>query len=204
MRDKGCLRSTSEWFGDMYERCETEVKCAVGTTKAFSIEVGLHQGSALSPFPFAIIMVSLAENCRTEAPWQMFADDVVLCARDKKELEENLERWRDALEKRGMKISRSKTEYMCLNGSSTGSVELQEKQLLETVEFKYIRSTLQKEGGVGTEVNRKIQCGWNNWRKMSGVLCDKRIPPTVKRQDPQDGCAVSNAVWNGNGTSEHP
>ena len=65
----------------------------------------------------------------------MFVDDVVLCARDKKELEEDLEQWRDALEKRGMKISRLKTEYLCLNRSSTGSVELQEKQLLETTEI---------------------------------------------------------------------
>ena len=89
----------------MYERCGTEVKCAVGTTKAFPIEVGLHQGSALSPFLFAIIMDSQTENCREEAPWQMmFADDVVLCEIDKKELDEDLERWRDALEKRGMKI----------------------------------------------------------------------------------------------------
>ena len=82
------------------------MKCAVGTTKAFPIEVRLHQGSTLSPFLFAIIMDSLTENCRKGAPWQMmFADDVVLCARDKQELEEDLERWRDALEKRGMKIS---------------------------------------------------------------------------------------------------
>ena len=21
------------------------------------------------------------------------------------------------------------------------------------------------------------QCGWNNWINMSGVLCDKRVPP---------------------------
>ena len=29
-------------------------------------------------------------------------------------------------------------------------------------------------------LNRRTQCGWNNWRKMSGVLCDKRVPPHVK------------------------
>ena len=46
------------------------------------MEVGLHQGSAFSPFLFAIMMDSLTENIRKEAPWQMmFADDVVLWAR---------------------------------------------------------------------------------------------------------------------------
>ena len=42
----------------------------------------------------------------------MFADDVVLCAREKDVLELELEQWREALEKRGMKVS--KTEYICV------------------------------------------------------------------------------------------
>ena len=33
---------------------------------------------------------------------------------------------------------------------------------------------------MNTEVNKRTQCGWNNWRKMSGILCDKRVPPHVK------------------------
>ena len=65
----------------VYERCETEVKCTVDTTKAFPIEVGLHQGLALSPFLLAIIMDSLTENCRKEAPWQMMFADGAVCKR---------------------------------------------------------------------------------------------------------------------------
>ena len=35
---------------------------------------------------------------------------------------------------------------------------------------------------MSTEVNKRTQslCGRNNWRKMSGVMCDKRVPPYVK------------------------
>ena len=33
---------------------------------------------------------------------------------------------------------------------------------------------------MSTKVNMRTQCGWNNWRKISGVLCDKRVPPRVK------------------------
>ncbi|XP_063598192.1 uncharacterized protein LOC134774725 [Penaeus indicus] len=29
-------------------------------------------------------------------------------------------------------------------------------------------------------VNFRIQCGWNNWRKVSGVICDKRVPVRLK------------------------
>nr|XP_027227211.1 uncharacterized protein LOC113819164 [Penaeus vannamei] len=109
----------------------------------------------------------------------MFADDVVLCAREKRDLEEDLEQWRYAQERRGMKISRSKTGYTSLNGTSTGSVEMLQRQLPETVKFKYLGSTLETDGGVGSEVNRMIRCGCNNW-KMSGVLCDKSISWKVK------------------------
>ena len=48
--------------------------------------------TAFSPFLFAIMMDSLTENTRKEAPWLiMFADDVVLCAREKYVLELELE-----------------------------------------------------------------------------------------------------------------
>ena len=29
-------------------------------------------------------------------------------------------------------------------------------------------------------MNERTPFGWNNWRKMSGVICDKRVPPHVK------------------------
>ena len=45
----------------------------------------------------------------------MFSDDVVMCAREKDVLELELEQWREALEKRGMKVLRAKTEYMIVS-----------------------------------------------------------------------------------------
>ena len=41
---------------DMYMGCKNIVRCAVGTATCFTVEVGLHQGSASSPFLFAIII----------------------------------------------------------------------------------------------------------------------------------------------------
>ena len=45
----------------------------------------------------------------------MFADDIVICSESKEQVEEKLESWRYALERRGMKVNRRKTEYMCVN-----------------------------------------------------------------------------------------
>ena len=81
-------------------------------------------------------------------------------------LELELEQWREALEKRGMKVSRAKTEYMCLNGTPLGSVHMQSAQLPQVTDFKYLGSTLQSDSDMNTEVNKRTQCGWNNWRTM--------------------------------------
>ncbi|KAK3506756.1 hypothetical protein QTP70_023753, partial [Hemibagrus guttatus] len=95
-KNKGDVQSCSNYRG---------IKLMSHTmTEEFNVEVGLHQGSALSPFLFAIVMDQLSEEVRQESPWtMMFADDIVICSESREQVEENLERWRFALERRGMK-----------------------------------------------------------------------------------------------------
>ncbi|KAK3514155.1 hypothetical protein QTP70_005084 [Hemibagrus guttatus] len=62
MRKSGVAEKYVRVVQDMYERSRTVVRCAVGQTEEFKVEVGLHQGSALSPFLFAIVMDQLSEE----------------------------------------------------------------------------------------------------------------------------------------------
>lgn len=60
-----------------YEGSETLVRCVVGVTDRFKVEVGIHQGSALRPCLFAVVMDRLTDEVRQESPWIMiFADDM--------------------------------------------------------------------------------------------------------------------------------
>ncbi|KAK3544885.1 hypothetical protein QTP86_027580, partial [Hemibagrus guttatus] len=80
MRKSGVAEKYVRVVQDMYERSRTVVRCAVGQTEESKVEVGLHQGSALSPFLFAMVMDQLSEEVRQESPWtMMFADDIVIC-----------------------------------------------------------------------------------------------------------------------------
>ncbi|KAK3537113.1 hypothetical protein QTP70_002128 [Hemibagrus guttatus] len=182
MRKSGVVEKYVRVVQDMYERSRTVVRCAVGQTEEFKVEVGLHQGSALSPFLFAMVMDQLSEEVRQESPWtMMFADDIVICSESREQVEENLERWRFALERRGMKVSRSKTEYMCVNErEGSGTVRLQGEEVKKVQEFKYLGSTVQSNGECGKEVKKRVQAGWNGWRKVSGVLCDRKISARIK------------------------
>ena len=65
---------------DMYEGSHTRDGTVAGATEDFEVKLGLHQGSALSPLPFVIVMDCIKGPLQRDAPWDMlFADDVVLC-----------------------------------------------------------------------------------------------------------------------------
>ena len=47
-------------------------------------------------------------------------------------------------------------------------------------DFKYLGSTVQSNGECGRELKKRVQAGCNGWRRMSGVICDRRVPARVK------------------------
>ena len=182
MRKSGLAEKYVRIVQDMYDDSITAVRCAVGVTEGFEVKVGLHQGSALSPCLFAMVMDRITDDIREEAPWtMMFADDIVICSESKEWLERKLESWRYALERRGMKVNRRKTEYMCVNErQDKGTVKMQGEEVAKVEDFKYLGSTVQSNGECGREVKKRVQAGWNGWRRMSGVICDRRVSARVK------------------------
>ena len=64
---------------DMYEGVVTSVRTPGGETTDFPIRIGLHQGSALSPYLFNIVLDVLTSSIQEEIPkCMLFADDIVL------------------------------------------------------------------------------------------------------------------------------
>ncbi|KAK3565647.1 hypothetical protein QTP86_012969 [Hemibagrus guttatus] len=99
MRKSGVAEKYVRVVQDMYERSRTVVRCAV-------------------------VMDQLSEEVRQESPWtMMFADDIVICSESREQVEENLERWRFALERRGMKVSRIQSNGECGKESDCETVK---------------------------------------------------------------------------------
>ena len=182
LREKGVSETLVRVVQDMYRGSMTAVRSAVGVSEEFEVKVGLHQGSGLSSFLFDIVVDNITAGVRKGVPRSMFfADDIVLVNEDRGELEREIEDWRQAMEVRGLCISRSKTEGMTLNKQGNQpELMLQRVRVPEVREFKYLGSTFQDNGECERKVTRRIQAGWAGWKKVSGVLCDKNISLKVK------------------------
>ena len=111
----------------------------------------------------------------------LFADNIVICKKTTEEVKQRIECWRYALVRRRMKVSRSKTKYLCVNvGNDEETVKMDNTKVLRVKEFKYLGSTVQESGSCKREIKRRVQARWKGWRKVSRVFCDRRLPASVK------------------------
>ncbi|XP_059309687.1 uncharacterized protein LOC132060785, partial [Lycium ferocissimum] len=131
-------------------------------------------------------MDELTRQIQGEVPWCMlFADDIVLIDETRNGVNDKLEGWRQTLESKGFKLSRTKTEYLECRFSGV-PCEADEKVRLGTQaiqkkgSFKYLGSIIQGDGDIDDDVSHRIGAGWMKWRLASESLCDKKVPPKLK------------------------
>ena len=72
-----------------------------------------------------------------------------------------------------MKVNRRKTECMCVQVNGMCS-ENARRRGRESGAFQI--SELNCTWRVRKEVKKRVQAGWNGWRRMLGVICDRRVP----------------------------
>ncbi|GKC30194.1 retrovirus-related pol polyprotein LINE-1 [Tanacetum coccineum] len=77
--DKGTSKRYIKVIRDMYDGVKTRVRTSIGNTEFPSVEIGLHQGSAISPYLFALILDELLRGIHEDIPWCLIlADDIAL------------------------------------------------------------------------------------------------------------------------------
>ena len=105
----------------LYEGSKTKVNVGSDISENFDVVVGVHQGSALSPLLFAIVVDFVTENAREGI---LYADDLVLTSETMKGLKKRFLKWRSALESKKLKVNLKKTKVMVC-GSEVGSYKVQ-------------------------------------------------------------------------------
>ena len=77
----------------------------------------MHQGSALSPFLFAMVVDVVIEFVRECALSELlYADDLVLMSETIEGLWNKFLKWKEAFERKGLKVSLYKTKVMVSGG----------------------------------------------------------------------------------------
>ena len=77
------------------------------------MKVGVHQGSVLSPLLFIIVLEALSREFRAGVPWEdLYADDLVIIADSLEECVRRLLIWKEAMEKKGLRVNAGKTKVM--------------------------------------------------------------------------------------------
>ena len=65
-----------------------------------------------------------------------------------------------------------------------GTVRMQVEEVAKVDTLKYLSSALHylvlSNRECGRELKKRVQAGWNDWRRMFEVICDWRVPARVK------------------------
>ncbi|GJT38900.1 zinc finger CCCH domain-containing protein 18 isoform X1 [Tanacetum coccineum] len=182
--DKGTPRRYIRVIRDMYDGAKTHVRTSIENMEFFPVEIGLHQGSTISPYLFALILDELSRWIQEDIPWCLiFADDIALVSESAEGLNTRLENWKD----NGLRVSREKTEYLrCDFGNveiahnEEVDIRIGEKILQPKESFRYFGSMLHKSGRIDEDVSHRIKAAWMKWRAATGVLCDRKVPLKLK------------------------
>ena len=83
-----------------------------------------------------------------------------------------------------LKINGKKKVYLRFNVDGNldrnSDINIQGQNLERVNTFKYLGATLAENGDLDAEMTHRIQSGWKNWKRVSEILCDRRISLRVK------------------------
>ena len=97
----------------MYANAWSRVHVGEGYSEEFEVKIGVHQGSVLSPLLFIIVLEALSREFRSWVPWEdLYADDLVTIAESLEECVRRLLTWKEAMEKKGLRVNEGKTKIM--------------------------------------------------------------------------------------------
>ena len=117
LRKKEILKVLVRSVIGLYEGAKIRVIVDSELSEEFEVKVGVHQGSVLSPFLFAVVVDVVTEFAREGALIELlYAGDLVLMSETIKGLRNKLLKWKEAFESKGLKVILFKTKVMVCGG----------------------------------------------------------------------------------------
>ena len=122
MRKLGVEELAIRVIQGIYKEAKSRVRINGKYSKDFNVNVGVHQGSVLSPLLFIIVLEALSREFRTGVPWELlYADDLALIAESLEECITKFEAWKSGMESKGLCVTSKKTKFM-VSGKGLGQL----------------------------------------------------------------------------------
>ena len=97
----------------MYDNARSRVRVDCEYSDVFSVNVGVHEGSVLSPLLFLIVLEALSREFRTGCPWEfLYADDLAIVAETLDEVKNRLSLCKQKFAEKGLKVNVAKTKVL--------------------------------------------------------------------------------------------
>nr|XP_016846097.1 PREDICTED: uncharacterized protein LOC103282521 [Anolis carolinensis] len=176
--DNILFQRTYQFCPNSVQRSKNRVQAAAGISLELLINVGVHQGLALSPLLSVVVMDAVTRDLQKPVPWTfLYADNIMLRTRKNLNVKRKHGDW---FAQFGLCFNVKKTEYLTTNEEETSTIQVDRVDLPEVNTFKYLTSTITSDGNLSDKVTTQINVAWMNRCLVAGVLCDMKMSNHLK------------------------
>lgn len=176
---------------DIYTNATARIHIENDVSEIINIERGVRQGDTISPKVFTTAMEEIFRKLDLEERGIningerltdfRFADDVALTTTSVKEMEIHLNRLNTESKKIGLKIHKGKTKFMT-NFETDDTIAVENEEIEKVDGYKYLGQTVKMYNNTREEVLIRIRAGWSCFGRYKSILCDNKLPMTLKRR----------------------
>lgn len=173
LRKKGISEELIQRTEEIYIKPKSVVRVNGEESREFHTTKGLRQGCPLSPLLFILYIADLEKYFKERQEGGIvignrkvhtlaYADDVVLLATTKKEMEEMIKQMDKYAKRKKLEVNIEKSKVMVIGGGRTEKEEKSwkwsEERRIETVQnFKYLGYVFNKKGGEETNIKEEVR-----------------------------------------------
>ena len=97
----------------MYANARSCVRVGEGYSEEFEVNGGCSPRISTQPAALLILLEALSREFHSRVPWEdLYADDLVIIAESLEECVRKLLTWKEAMEKKGLRVNAGKTKIM--------------------------------------------------------------------------------------------